>query len=500
MSRSTEKDLDVQDLEDEFDIDEFRADTAVQEALSKGTDLRQYALEVESALRSVERDSIQDYICESESLAGLHTQIRQCDTVLDSMESMLRGFQGDLSSISAQIKYLQDESLAMNVKLRNRKAAEAELSSFIQQIVVTPDLISNICDADVNETYLAYVLELNKKVTFSKQESTKMTSACMDMAPELEKLRTKSVQKIREFLLERVGMLRKKMTNIQILQQSVLLKYKGLYHFLLEHAPETALEVKEVYTTTMSAIYLVKVKGYLAELSRARTEPATKSDLLGAEEWNAAGPSLSTASVSSFFGGLSSALGTGGPKPATARGDQAYKLGERINILEQVRDPPLIPAVLQQGGVPGSSSSGEGGIFYEAVFRSYSMLLIDMARSEHSFMLEFFGDADAFEQIFGKGLFHCMEHLEHYLISTWDAIACVLVLELMPRLTETLSATQLPLLSNFFHQGQALVWSRFKQIMEAHVASLATVAPKAPPEVHPHYIARRYAELPADDL
>jgi hypothetical protein len=71
-----------------------------------------------------------------------------------------------------------------------------------------------------------------------------------------------------------------------------------------------------------------------------------------------------------------------------------------------VRDPPLIPAVLQQGGVPGSSSSGEGGIFYEAVFRSYSMLLIDMARSEHSFMLEFFGDADAFEQIFGKGLFH----------------------------------------------------------------------------------------------
>jgi dihydropteroate synthase len=85
------------------------------------------------------------------------------------------------------------------------KAAEAELSSFIQQIVVTPDLISNICDADVNETYLAYVLELNKKVTFSKQESTKMTSACMDMAPELEKLRTKSVQKIREFLLERVS-------------------------------------------------------------------------------------------------------------------------------------------------------------------------------------------------------------------------------------------------------------------------------------------------------
>ena len=57
-----------------------------------------------------------------------------------------------------------------------------------------------------------------------------------------------------------MGSLKKKMTNIQILQQSVLLKYKGLYKFLVEHAPEVALEVKEAYTTTMSAIYLRHVK------------------------------------------------------------------------------------------------------------------------------------------------------------------------------------------------------------------------------------------------
>lgn len=41
------------------------------------------------------------------------------------------------------------------------------------------------------------------------------------------------------------------------------------------------------------------------------------------------------------------------------------------------------------------------------------------------------------------------------------------------------------------------MWSRFKAIMEAHVASLAALAPKTPPEIHPHYIARRYAELAA---
>jgi len=485
-------------LDDEFDVDDFRADTAVQEALSKGTDLRQYALEVEAALRSVERDSIQDYIGESESLAGLHTQIRSCDSVLDSMESMLRGFQGDLSSISAQIKYLQDESLSMNVKLRNRKAAEVQLSSFIQNIVVPPDLISAICENEVNEVYLEYVIELNKKVTFAKQESTAMTSSCADMAPELEKLRQKSVQKIRDFLLQRVSSLRKKMTNIQILQQSVLLKYKGLYHFLFEHAPEVAAEIREMYTTTMSAIYLRHVKGYLAELSRARAEPATKSDLIGTEEWAVVSSSFS---ASSFFSisGMTSAVSSvaGSSKPTTARGDAAYKLGERLGVLDTVGEPPLIPAVLQQTALSAGADGGPGGVYYEAIFRSYASLLMDTANCEYSFMSEFFGDADAFDQIFGKAIFHCMEHLEQYLINTWDALACLLILELLPKLTGTLTDQQQPLLASFFQRAQVLVWSRFKAIMEAHVASLAALAPKTPPEIHPHYIARRYAELAA---
>ena len=304
---------DLAGLEDD---DDLQLGPEVQAALTKGTDLRQYSAEIETALRSVERASIQDYLQESESLAGLHTQIRQCDGVLDGMESMLRGFQGDLANISAQIKYLQDESYSMNIKLRNRKAAETQLSSFIDNLVVPPQLVNNISEGEVNEAYLEYVLELNKKTSFARQEATSMTSAAADIAPELEKLRRMSVHKIREFLLQRVATLKKKMTNIQILQQSVLLKYTGLYTFLMEQAPEGALEIKDTYTATMAGIYLRHFKGYLADLMRLRTEVATKGDLLGNEEW-------SGFSASSLFSS----------KPATARGDGAFKLGERGAVI-----------------------------------------------------------------------------------------------------------------------------------------------------------------------
>lgn len=459
---------------DEGDDDDLELGPEVADALAKGTDLRQYSAEIETALRSVERASIQDYLQESESLAGLHTQIRQCDGVLDGMESMLRGFQGDLANISAQIKFLQDESLSMNVKLRNRKAAETQLSGFIDNLVVPPQLVTNISEGEVNEAYLEYVLELNKKVAFAKQETTAMTSAATDIAPELEKLRRMSVQKIREFMLQRVASLKKKMTNIQILQQSVLLKYTGLYKFLQDHAPEVAVEVKEAYTTTMSAIYLRHFKGYLADLMRLFKEAATKGDLLGQEEWTG------SFSASSLFSS----------KPATARGDGAFKLGERAAAVDAVSEPPLIPAVLQQAG---------SSLPYEAIFGAVSSLLLDTVGCEYDFMTEFFGATEAFENIFGKSIFLCMENLEQFLVTSWDAIGCLLLLQVNQAQRSVMEARALPLLATFFQRVQVLVWSRFKAIMEAHVQSLAAYAPPkgAAAEVHPHFVARRYAELVA---
>merc|ERR1719174_709254 len=99
----------------------------------------------------------------------------------------------------------------MNVKLRNRKAVETQLSSFLEQIVIPPDLITAICDAEVNESYLGHVLELNKKCVFAKSEFASQTKSAEDVAPELEKLRIKAISKIRDFLLTRIAALKKKM-------------------------------------------------------------------------------------------------------------------------------------------------------------------------------------------------------------------------------------------------------------------------------------------------
>ena len=81
------------------------------------------------------------------------------------------------------------------------------------------DVMAGVVDVDVDD------LQLNEKVSFAKTDAAAATAAAGDIAPELEKLRLKAVQKVKDFLLLKIGSLKVKKTNIQILQQNVLLKY-----------------------------------------------------------------------------------------------------------------------------------------------------------------------------------------------------------------------------------------------------------------------------------
>lgn len=52
----------------------------------------------------------------------LRLQIKQCDQVLQEVESALARFQTDLGSISSEIRLLQTESQSLNGRLRSKRA------------------------------------------------------------------------------------------------------------------------------------------------------------------------------------------------------------------------------------------------------------------------------------------------------------------------------------------------------------------------------------------
>lgn len=171
------------------------------------------------------------------------------------MEDMLGKFQTDLSQVSEEIRQLQNQSQVMSVKLKNRRAAENVLGDFVDQITVPSEMINSVLDAEVNDDYLEYLLTLNHKLKFIHGDEMAISSAAFhDVEPVIEKLRLKAVSKVRDFLLQKISQLRRPRTNIQIIQQNVLLKFKYFVTFLKEHGEDVYKEVNLTLSSELKSV------------------------------------------------------------------------------------------------------------------------------------------------------------------------------------------------------------------------------------------------------
>ena len=78
------------------------------------------------------------------------------------MEEMLGKFQNDLGNISGEIRALQDQSQSMSVRLRNRKAAELGLGSFLDSLALPAPLIDGILQPQSDVAFQAHGLRCIK--------------------------------------------------------------------------------------------------------------------------------------------------------------------------------------------------------------------------------------------------------------------------------------------------------------------------------------------------
>ncbi|KAK8580093.1 hypothetical protein V6N13_143226 [Hibiscus sabdariffa] len=462
-------DISLEGLQQE--LEECKDDDVVANILSKGVKLREYTKGVENNLRKVELDSIQDYIKESDNLVSLHDQIRDCDSILSQMETLLSGFQVEIGSISSDIKILQEKSMDMGLKLKNRKVAESKLAKFVEDIIVPPRMVDIIVDGEVNDEYMRTLDILSKKLKFVEVDPmVKASKALKDVQPELEKLRQKAVSKVFDFIVQKLQALRKPKTNIQILQQNVLLKYKYVISFLKEHSKEVHLEVRAAYIDTMNKVLSAHFRAYIQALEKLQLDIATSNDLIGVET-------------------RSTGLFSRGREPLKNR-SAVFALGERLNVLKEIDQPALIPHIAEASSLKYP---------YEVLFRSLHKLLMDTATSEYLFCDEFFGEESIFYEIFAGPFAVIDEHFNSILPNCYDAIGLMLMIHIVRQHQLIMSRRRIPCLDSYLDKVNIALWPRFKMVFDMHLSSLRNANVKLlwEDDIHPHYVMRRYAEFTA---
>jgi hypothetical protein len=150
----------------------------------------------------------------------------------------------------------------------------------------------------------------------------KGTLALRTTGPELERLRLKASEKIRDFLLKKIDSLKEPNTNIALIQQNVFLKYKELFWFLMERFEEVGIEVHQNYISTVSTYFSSQFDKYIKSLARFLVGHVDKADLIGSEERKAGG----------IFA-----------KAVVKEANQIYGLGNRVQVLTALDAGIIVP-------------------------------------------------------------------------------------------------------------------------------------------------------------
>ncbi|XP_024317528.1 vacuolar protein sorting-associated protein 52 A isoform X3 [Brachypodium distachyon] len=460
------------------ELEEHKNYDVLVSILANGEKQRDMATMVEGNLGHIEQDLIQDvslcrqdYIEDNDSLVLLRDQIHDCDIILSEMGSLLSGFQVHIGSINSELRSLQEKSLDLGLRLKNRKLVETKLAEFVEEIVAPPGLLKVIIDGEVNDDYIRSLNILSKKLRFSEVDPMiNASKALKDIKQELERLRKKALSKVSDYIIEIFSAMRKPGTNIQILQQNLLQKYRYLVLFLKEQGLETYNGVCAAYVDTMNKVLSAYFHVYVEALEGLKLDIGVSSDLIG------------------YDTNMVDLITRGREHLRSHR--FMFSLGERANILKHIDQPGLVPRISEANSLKYP---------YEVIFRSLQKLLMDTASSEYLFVEAFFGEESLFYRVFEGPFAVIDEHLNITLPNCHDAVCLMLMICITRKHQLVMSNRQLPCLETYLDKALLYLWPRFKTVFDMYLQSLyrCDVKMLSVDGTRPHHIVRCYVEFTA---
>lgn len=416
----------------------------------------------------------------------LHRSIAACDGVLGSVETNLTSFRNDLAAVSADIESLQSRSAAMNVRLDNRKAVEKAFGPVVEELSVSPHVVSKISEGQIDETWVKMLAEVDKRATAYKKSVSNQgeSKAWADLGPLLEKLTMKAVERIRDFIVAQIKALRSPHINAQIIQQQNFLKFKDLYTFLHKHHATLAEEISQAYMNTMRWYYANQFGRYQRALEKLKLHILDKNDVLGHDEPTRRATVLSAT------------------KPAGPPHD-AFNLGRRIDLLKSGNAAAISSYLAEEDQTTH---------YLEVPFRNFNLALIDNATAEYTFLAAFFSPplslqavSRQFNYIF-EPTFALGKTLTRTLTAeSYDALGLLLSIRINQHLAFELQRRKVPAVDGYINMTTMLLWPRLQVVMDHHCESLRQLMNTLPTKPRaadqnklsaaPHLVTQRFGQI-----
>jgi len=417
-------------------------------------DLRNICDQIVQELLTLENDAAFDYLQVEMDAIDLSKQADQSDAILAELEHILRNFKGHLGNIKNEMAQLQEKSLNMNVSLNNRRQLQKSLEKMIDSILLDPQLIYDICTKEIDENYIGYIKELNDKLEHIKNNHLERYSTVKELEPELNKLKGRACQRIREFILQRFQHLQKPTTNIPVVQQTEMKMYSVFMEFLKNHFIEVFVEILNNYYEFMGKIIVKQFKIYVQEVLKLQVDVYNKNDILISEN------------IQVLRGNLT----------ARAEGMQVdqrsiFSTMKREFILDNKDDTYIIPFKAAQANQK---------FLLETIFKSINKLLIDTMNSEYGFVCDFFTmkpdkSKQVFTKIFEETLDYLADSFKGMFAHTNDIYSVLLASQLNAQNQKLYEGKGFVVLDQYFMKISQSIWPQFDRLFETQVNSIRSL-------------------------
>lgn len=307
--------------------------------------------------------------------------------------------------------------------------------------MLAPDFLKEITDPnrEIDQSFIDKIAILDKKLNIFNSQSLPESKSIKEVKPEIKKTLAKVSDKIYRHVIGKLSLMNKANTDIQVLQESVIMKTSPLVAFLKNNYQVMYNDILEKYVAQMALIYTQMTTKYTHELLKLLNDKQEKFNLLNLEE---------------HFK------------------DVSLVINKRKTILNNIKSDPIFPYLFAQK---------KQTLFFEEAFRSLNRFQIDAVTSETIFCHEFFdtnidGMKKYIDAIFEQSTGHLIEMIRDVIVRKCnDIFGISLMLIINSRQQEMMHDRKLDHLEVYFNELNAILWPKFDYIFQAHVESLFTI-------------------------
>ncbi|KAK4052883.1 Vacuolar protein sorting-associated protein 52 [Microbotryomycetes sp. JL221] len=296
----------------------------------------------------------------------LNEQVETSASLLTDLAAFLATFQSDLSNVSTHISDLQGRSKTIEGRLEARRAVETSLHPFVESITISPDLINNIMDTDVNVNWISFIPELDLKLGSIRSGPRVESRRNLDNVAEA--LRLRATSRIVQFFVNELKPFTLSISTPLTQLHENLKPYQVLFNFLRRHSTRQAHDVQKNYTNTVRWYYETSFRRYVRLLEKIRIGGVKRGQLIGVVANQGVDSSLALLSKRS---------------PALTNVNKIDSAATSAIECSRIDGKPIIHAT--------TTFERDNRPTPEELFRSVSLALSDNARSEYQFLSEFFG-------------------------------------------------------------------------------------------------------------